>query len=444
MGIFFGTDGLRGKFNDDLSVRVAYNSGNALGSEQPGIKIIIGRDTRSSGSILTLAFATGAMNAGASVVDVGVCPTAGVSYLTKTQGFDFGVVISASHNPAEFNGIKIFDSSGKKISEHKEEMLERRFIKQVSVSYDKVGQYFFKPNLVKSYVEFLSSRFDFSLKGKTVVLDCSNGASYFIAKKIFAQKGAKVIALGCKPDGVNINKNCGALFTDNLQRVVIKNRADLGFAYDGDSDRVIAVSERGEILTGDMIIYIFANFYKEAGKLNPPVVVGTRHTNMGIENALHHSGISLIRTEIGDKYVSLKMSEMGLLIGGEQSGHIIIKDCLPTGDGILSSLLLSYICEVRKCKLSQLLTFELFAQANINVPVKHKMEIINSEKLSEITKAKEAQISGSGRIMIRVSGTEPCIRIMVETKIKSVSEKIAKEIALTVEQIDSELEICVE
>lgn len=444
MGVFFGTDGLRGKFNDDLSFKVAYDLGNALGSELSCEKIIIGRDTRSSGPLLTLAFASGAMNAGASVIDVGVCPTAGISYLTKKLHFDFGVVISASHNPAEFNGIKIFDSSGKKISEAKEENLERKFIKQVSVNFMEVGKFDYKSSLINHYLKFLMNAFSFDLTGKTIILDCSNGASSFIARKIFKSKGATVFSIGSSPDGLNINKNCGSLNVTGLQKLVIKKQADFGFAFDGDSDRLIAVDEKGQILTGDMLVYIFAKFYKQQGKLSPPIVVGTGHTNMGVEKALEKNGIRLIRTEIGDKFVSLKLTELGLLIGGEQSGHIILKEFLPTGDGLLSALMLSYICVSDNKKLSQYLDFEMYSQVNINVPVKNKMELINSERLSKIRKQKEDELAGNGKIMIRVSGTEPCIRIMVETKNESISEKIANEIALEVKQIDGEFKICVE
>ena len=263
MGLFFGTDGLRGKFNDDLSFSIIYNTGNALGSETFGAKILIGRDTRSSGSLVSLAFACGAMNAGANIVDVGVCPTAGVAYLTKKHHFDYGVIISASHNPAEFNGIKIFDKFGKKIGDKAEERLEKKFLKQITMPFDEVGQYVFNSKLVEDYEKFLSELFDFSLEGKKVVLDCSNGASYKIAKKVFKSKGAKLFLIGASPSGININRGCGALHTEKLQEQVKRQGADFGFAYDGDSDRFKAVDENGKIITGDELVYVFALYYKK-------------------------------------------------------------------------------------------------------------------------------------------------------------------------------------
>ena len=442
MSIYFGTDGIRGKFNDDLSVNVAYNCGNALGSEGNNLKIIIGKDTRSSGDILSLAFASGAMNAGADVTNVGICPTAGISYLTKTKGFDYGVVISASHNPAEFNGIKIFDKTGRKISELQEEYLEKKFIKQVSLDFSSVGKYYHKEYLVKHYLNYMKNIFNFDLTGKTVILDCSNGASSYIAKRLFLSKGARVYALSCKPNGTNINKDCGSLHISRLKREVIRKKADFGFAYDGDSDRIVAISEKGEVLSGDVLIYIFSMYYKQIGKLSPATVVGTRHTNMGVEKTLKNQGISLIRADIGDKYVSAKLVEKDLLIGGEQSGHIIVRDMLPTGDGILNSLFLTYICVTQKSTLSKLGKVELYKQSNVNVEVMDKMQVINNEKVSLIINEKENELLNIGRIMIRVSGTEPCIRVMVETENEELSKQISNDIVKVIKQVDNELKMC--
>lgn len=443
MGVFFGTDGLRGKFNDDLSFSIIYNCGNALGSEIFGAKILVGRDTRCSGSLVSLAFACGAMNAGSNICDIGVCPTAGIAYLTKKHHFDFGVVISASHNPAEFNGIKIFDKFGKKIGDKIEERLEKKFMKQTTVSFDEVGHYDFYPKLVQDYEKFLSDLFDFSLNGKKIVLDCSNGASYKIAKKVFKEKGAKLYMIGANPSGININRGCGALHTEKLQEMVKKQGADFGFAFDGDSDRLIAVDECGKIITGDELVYVFAMHYKSHGKLLSPAVVGTRHTNMGVEKALKSQGIELIRTDIGDKYVNSMLVEKDLLIGGEQSGHVIVRDLLSTGDGILNALLLSSIITEKNVKLSQLTNIRLSVQTNINIEVKDKLRVINSEKLSLLTAECEKKLS-DGRVMIRVSGTEPYIRIMVESLNQEVSKKVANEIAECVRQIDKEENQCAE
>ncbi len=442
MGLFFGTDGLRGKVNDDLSYDICYKCGNALGSRY--MKILIGRDTRHTGSFVTQSFCVGAMNAGSNVVDVGVCPTAGISYLTKTLGFDYGVVISASHNPAEYNGIKIFDSSGKKLGDKREEELEKNFLRNKITNYCNLGTYEYNPRLIKKYEEFLSNSIQTSLKGKTIVLDCANGSSFKIAPAVFRDQGAKIIATYCKPDGLNINKNCGSLNIEKLQKYVLKYKADMGFAFDGDSDRVIAVDEKGQIVDGDKIIYLFAMDYMKKGKLSPAEVVGTTHTNMGIEKSLNKKGIKLLRTDIGDKFVGLKLAERGLLIGGEQCGHVFVRDRLTTGDGVLNALLISEICASNNKKLSEFFDFEPYAQCNINVLVAHKVSIINSERLS-IEKEKQEKILGDdGRIMIRISGTEPYIRVMVESQNKNLSLGVAKELANVINQINMEFEACAE
>lgn len=438
MGVFFGTDGLRGKVNDDLSYEVAYKCGNALARKYPNAKVLIGRDTRGSGSLFTLAFSAGAMNAGVSVTDVGICPTAGIGYLITHLGYDFGVVISSSHNPAEYNGIKIFDSTGKKLGDARENELERCFLKEKVVPYDKVGTYAYEPRLILHYEKFLSSSIDVSLKGKTIVLDCAHGASYKLAPAVFRDNGAKVIATYCKPNGTNINDGCGALHVEKLQKYVLKYKADMGFAFDGDSDRVIAVDENGEVVDGDKIIYMFAGEYKRQGKLNPAMVVGTRHTNMGVEIALKKQGIELLRTDIGDKYVSQKLIEKNLLIGGEQCGHVFVRDKLPTGDGILNALLVAAICAKTGKKLSSFFDYQNYYQCNINVAVGDKVRIINSEVLADAVDKAEKRLEGKGRLMIRISGTEPYIRIMVECADHLLAEELALELKQTVEKLNAE------
>lgn len=438
MGIFFGTDGIRGKVNDDLSFDVAYKCGNALAFKYPGSKILIGRDTRKSGSLITLGFSSGAINGGLDVVDVGVCPTAGISYLTKKLGYDFGVVISASHNPAEFNGIKIFDKEGVKLGDKREEELEKCFLKTTIVDNDNLGSYSYQPRLVINYEEFLAQSINNSLKGLTIVLDCSNGASYKLAPAVFRDNGAKIIATYCKPDGLNINKDCGSLHIHRLQKYVKKYNANMGFAFDGDSDRVIAVDENGNVVDGDMIIYMLGIDYQKLNKLNPAIVVGTTHTNMGIEKALNEKGIELIRTNIGDKYVGAKLTEKNLLIGGEQSGHIFLKDKLSTGDGILTALHIASVCAREKRKLSSFFDYEPYEQCNINVKVRDKMKVINSEILTINRENEEKNLSEDGRIMIRLSGTEPFVRIMVESKNQEISSTVAKRLAEIVKKIDED------
>lgn len=438
MGVFFGTDGLRGKVNKDLSFDIAYKVGNALGALKPKAKVIIGRDTRKTGELLTLGVAGGLVNTGASVTDVGVCPTAGVAYLTKSLGFDYGIVISASHNPAEYNGIKIFDSTGTKVSDRVETQIERNFLHEVAVDSKDVGSYEYLPRTVLHYVDFLSQSIHTSLAGKTIVLDCSNGASYKIAPAVFRDNHAKIIATYCKPNGLNINDKCGSLNIEKLQKYVLKYKADMGFAFDGDSDRLIAVDEKGNVIDGDKLIYILAKNYQAEGKLAIPTVVGTRHTNMGVEKALNSLGINMLRTEIGDKYVSQKLEEKGLLIGGEQSGHVFIKDILPTGDGVLNALVMAELITKSGKTFSENLDIELYKQVNINVKVQDKMRVINSEALADATEREEQILGKDGRIMIRVSGTEPYIRIMVETQNQALSQECADRLKAVIEEINKE------
>lgn len=438
MGVFFGTDGLRGRVNNDLSFDIAYKVGNALGSLKPGAKVIIGRDTRKTGSLLSLGVSGGLLNTGAEVTDVGICPTAGLAYLTKELRFDYGVVISASHNPAEYNGIKIFDSTGKKVGDKMENQIERNFLKSVANKFSEVGTYNYLPRTAIKYEEFLENSISTSLTGKTIVLDCSHGSSYKIAPAVFRANGAKIIATYCKPDGLNINENCGSLNIHRLQKYVLKYKADMGFAFDGDSDRVIAVDENGQVVDGDMIIYLLAKTYLEEGKLGTPIVVGTRHTNMGIEKALNKLGIEMLRTDIGDKYVSQKLEEKNLLIGGEQSGHVFIKDKLPTGDGVLNALVIAEIVAKSGRQFSTFFDFDKYSQVNINVRVNDKMRIINSEALSVATEAEEAILGDNGRIMIRVSGTEPYIRIMVESRDAELSKASATRLERTIIELNKE------
>lgn len=436
MGVFFGTDGIRGKVNSELTYDLAYKCGNALGSCINKPTIIIGQDTRISGNLLTLAFAGGATTAGANVIDVGICPTPAIAYLTKKVGADFGVVISASHNPAEYNGIKIFDENGFKLGDERENALERRFVHTFTISQGNLGTYKQKFKLVKLYEQHLIDCCSVSLTGKKVVIDASNGASYKIAPNVFKKLGAIVYETSCKNDGVNINNNCGALYPLALCEKVKSFNADYGFAFDGDSDRIIACDEKGNLLDGDMIIYMLAKYLKSKKQLAKNTVVGTRHTNMGIQQELSLQGIKLERTDIGDKYVLEKMEQDKLSLGGEKSGHIIMRDYATTGDGILTAIKLSEMCIGLNKPLSNLAKVNLFPQCNIDCLVSDKMRIINSEILTEAINEEEQNLSKDSRIMVRVSGTESKIRIMVETQNHSDAYESAKNLEQVVYKID--------
>ncbi len=439
MGLFFGTDGIRGKVNEDLTFDVAYKIGNALSILKEKPTVIIGSDTRISNSYLTLGVASGAMSGGAKVIDVGVLPTAGVAYLTKTLKADYGIVISASHNSGEYNGIKVFDSNGYKLSDKEEERIERCFIREKVCAYPEIGSYVQDLNLYKLYRDFLLGVSECSLEGLTIVLDGAYGASHRIAPEIFRKLGANVIASNCVLDGAKINENCGALYPENLVKKIFRYKADMGFAFDGDSDRLIAVDEKGGIVDGDMIIYALAKYFKKQGKLNQNIVVGTSHTNMAIEEDLRAQNIELIRTDIGDKYVLAKLLEKNLSLGGEQSGHVIIKDLATTGDGILTAIVIANMLVKEKVSMSKAFDINLYPQANKNVVVEDKLRIMNNEDLSMAISKYNAEFNGKGRLMIRASGTEPKIRVMVESEDADKNERIASAVVGLVKRIDAEV-----
>lgn len=438
MGLFFGTDGLRGKVNEELTFDVAYKIGNALSILKENPTIFIGSDTRISNTYLTLAVSSGAMSGGANVVDLGVIPTAGVAYLTRVLKADYGVVISASHNSGEYNGIKIFNSEGYKLGDKEEERIERCFIHNKTNDFPDIGTYKQDFMLVKEYKNFLISSCKSSLEGKTIVLDCAHGASLRIAPEVFRKLGANVIAANSTEHGLKINQNCGALHPENLQRRVFRYKADMGFAYDGDADRLIAVDEKGNVIDGDMVILALAKYLSKNGKLKSNTVVGTSHTNMAIENELKKFDINMLRTDIGDKYVLSKLIENDLSLGGEQSGHIILKDVHTTGDGILTSLVLADMLCKENLAFSDAVNVKLFPQTNVNVVVNDKFRIMNNEELSRETVKYNLELEGKGRVMIRASGTEPKIRVMVESVDNSLNENIAKKLVALIQKINQQ------
>lgn len=439
MGLFFGTDGLRGIVNEDLSYEIAYKCGNALSILKDSPLVVIGRDTRVSGEYLTVAVAGGVMSGGGRVIDLGVVPTAGVAYLTRALGADYGVVISASHNPKEYNGIKVFDKNGYKLSEREEERIERTFIRNKVNPFPSLGSFTSDSRLVKKYEDFLVSSSENSLKGLCVVLDGANGAACRVAPAVFRRLGAQVVATNCFDDGMKINDSCGALYPQTLVKRMKRYNADVGFAFDGDSDRLIAVDKSGKIIDGDMIIYMLAKFMRDRGALKNNTVVGTSHTNMGIEAALAREGIKLIRTDIGDKYVLARLVEDGLSLGGEQSGHIILKDIHSTGDGILSAIAVSNMIVASGKTLCELFDAELYPQVNINIVVEDKLKVMNSERLARESAAIQNALADCGRVMVRASGTEPKIRVMVESPDEQLNRKYAEQLTSVVKSVDSEI-----
>lgn len=423
--MYFGTDGIRGIANLDLTCPLALSVGNALASLKKNCRVLIGMDTRVSGDMLLHAVATGVMQGGGDVLDVGVMPTAGIAYLTRFYKADYGVVISASHNPAEYNGIKVFDADGYKLGDKRERDLELRMANPHIVRSIATGKYMFMHDSAADYVKFLLSNID-GLKGLRVLVDCSNGAAGRVAKTVFEQAGASVVAINTSAAGIDINENAGALYASNLAPKVKDGGFDVGFAYDGDADRLIAVDENGNVVDGDHLLYILACEAQRRRHLETGSVVGTHHTNMGVQEALENKGIKLVRADIGDKYVLEQMLKDGSPLGAEQSGHIILGRHTTTGDGILASLVVAQIIADSGKTLSQLDEAKGYAQVNINVPVSDKLRIINSEAVTnEVGKVYE-ELAGQGRVLLRASGTEPKIRIMVECKSESKAKTLAK------------------
>ncbi len=430
MSIHFGTDGIRGKFGEDLTIDIAYKCGNSLNGN-----LIIGRDTRQSGIEIVKAFTKGALDAGCNVTEIGVCTTPCVAYLTLNKNFDYGIMITASHNPAEYNGIKIFSGKGLKLSQDIEKSIENH-INNAQVNLYNTGIYNKAPTLLDEYVNFIKSTAKTNFNNIKVVLDCANGASYDIAPKVFKSLGAEVVAISCTPDGTNINLNCGSLHPDNLVDAVLKNKANFGFAFDGDADRILAVDEEGNILDGDKLMYFFAKYYLAEGKLTNKQVVGTVMSNLGVEKALNNIGISLVRTNVGDKYVSEALINNNLLIGAEQSGHIILYDIFPTGDGVLNAIQVVNACVQSNKKLSQFIDYKPYKQTTINVFVKDKDAIMQKTELTKQVSMQNNKIAGQGRILVRKSGTEPCIRVMVESASQDICNKYSQGLVEFIKDLD--------
>lgn len=431
MGIYFGTDGLRGVYGETVSPEIAFKVGNSLGRLcENHKKVVIGRDTRRSGSLLTTAFASGIMCQGVDVVDVGVVPTPVVAYLTKAGKFDYGVVISASHNDASYNGIKIFDGDGYKISEQAESIIERKLLYSSEVEHEHVGRFYHKPEKVRKYKEKILSFFD-NLNSLKIVIDTANGASGAIAKELFTRLGANVIVLNRGRSGLDINENCGALHPNVISEAVKAYHADMGFSFDGDADRIIACNDKGEILDGDDILYMLSKVYPDE-----QFVVGTSMTNSGLESALKKNNVTLLRADVGDKYVAELMKSKGIKLGGEPSGHIINTDFSTTGDGVLTAITIAGLVKKTDKPLSKICDLKHFPQVLINVPVVDKYRTLNSSQLNSEILDVQQEFASDGRILVRASGTENKIRIMCEHK----SEKVARENAEKLEVLIASLE----
>jgi phosphoglucosamine mutase len=437
----FGTDGIRataGEYPLDYNsiFTLGYTLIELLRAEKLSPRVIIGRDTRESGKWIEQALFHGIEDANGEVISVGLIPTSAISFLTRKHGFSAGIVISASHNPYQDNGIKIFSAQGIKIVNTWEEILERAIIesgfsaqrRDIAISPDDA--------LSSDYVQFLKSRCEGMRLPRTmkIVLDCSNGASSHIAPKIFSNLGFDVLAISASPDGTNINKGCGSLYPENLAKKVVETGADVGVAYDGDADRALWVDERGCILNGDHTLFVLARFMKEKNRLKKNTVVATIMSNMGLEKGLGELGLKLIRTKVGDKYVLEEMMKLKTNLGGEQSGHTIFLDDCPTGDGILTSIKMLEVMATKDSTFSQMVAgFEEFPQILKNVVVSKKPDLQEYPEIASTIEEVEKLLADSGRLNVRYSGTEPLARIMIEGpnlhQIEQYASKLASVIA---------------
>lgn len=429
---YFGTDGFRGEANVELTVNHAFKIGRFLGNyfkkNNEESRILIGKDTRRSSYMLESALAAGITSSGSDAYLLHVTTTPSVSYIARTENFDCGIMISASHNPYYDNGIKILDGQGYKLEESVLEELEE-YIDSVEDTIplakdEEIGRtvdYILGRN---RYIAYLSTVVTKSFKDIKILVDAANGASYQISKNIFDILGADVEMMNNKPDGFNINLNAGSTHIENLSQKVKEGNYDLGIAYDGDADRCLAVDEKGNIITGDHIIYIFAKMLKENNELNKNTAVTTVMSNLGLYKAFDREGIDYIKTQVGDKYVSEEIKKHGYSVGGEQSGHIIFTKYATTGDGVLTSLKLIEAMVKQKMPLSLMLKdLVIFPQELKNIRVKDKNTVLHDEDIQKAIENISDELGDSGRILVRPSGTEPLIRIMVEAETEEICNK---------------------
>ena len=440
MSRLFGTDGIRGVANrEPLTTELAFRLGRQLvatlldhhGVEK--VRLVVGRDTRLSGPMLEAALVSGALSAGADVYSVGVLPTPAVAHLTRRLEAHGGIVLSASHNPFEDNGIKIFSSEGAKFPDAWEDEIEGRLAGRDEAPKPTgaaIGRILPCRNAAADYVSHARQACPYDLGGMSVVLDCAHGATHRVAPTIFRSLGARVIVLGARPDGQNINRSSGALHPDALRRRVLTARAHVGFAFDGDGDRLISVDERGEIRDGDYALAVCARHLASTGRLKAGAVVTTVMANLGLDRALRGAGIRIVKTQVGDRYVLEEMLKIGANLGGEQSGHLLFLDHSTTGDGIISALQLLGVMRDTGQSLGELSScMSKFPQVLVNVPVREKRPFDAIPGLSERVDSLEAEMNGAGRILLRYSGTESLARVMLEGEDQRHIEGVADELA---------------
>ncbi|MCD1147307.1 phosphoglucosamine mutase [Peptoniphilus sp. KCTC 25270] len=448
MGKLFGTDGIRGVANEELTPELAYRTGQIAGEvlmegrEGRGL-VLIGRDTRQSGEMLHHSLVSGLLSTGMDVVDLGVIPTPGVAYLVRKYQADMGIVISASHNPYIYNGIKIFDKTGYKLPDAIEEKIEEKLLNEEYRSPlahgDDIGRIRHDFRGAEDYKDYLMGLMDEDISDKIIAMDLGNGALSHMAQDVLESLGATVYAINNSPNGKNINDQCGSTDPGKIQALVKEKKADIGLSFDGDADRIIAVDAKGNIIDGDHILAICAMQLKEEGKLTNNMVVGTIMTNIGLDRYLESIGVEITKTKVGDRYVLESMCENNYVLGGEQSGHIIFKDYNTTGDGLATGIhLLQVMAKTGKTsdELNGLMTSYPQVLVNAKVAKDKKDAYLHHEGIQKSIQEVEEKFKGNGRVVIRPSGTEPLVRVMIEGDDQEILEKCARELA---EEIEREL-----
>lgn len=436
---YFGTDGIRGKvgippMTVEFVMKIGWAAGKVLSRENKGT-VVIGKDTRISGYMFESALEAGLAAAGLDVLLLGPMPTPAIAYLTRVQRAAAGIVISASHNPYHDDGVKFFNRDGFKLPDETEETIEVMIDQPLEmVESAQIGKASRMDDAKGRYIEFCKSSIPFNttLSGLKIVVDCAHGATYHIAPTVFRELGAEVIETGTKPDGLNINKDVGAMYPDHIRSVVLEHQADIGIAFDGDGDRMMMVDSRGDLKDGDQLLFIIARSKLSSREISGGVV-GTLMSNLGLEHALEREGISFERARVGDRYVMERLVENGWILGGESSGHIICLDKTTTGDGIIAALQVLDWLVTRGISLSDACAdINLYPQTMINVPVTSKIDLQAMPVIQEAVRAAESELTDSGRVLLRASGTEPLIRVMVEGEDRTLVDKLAHELAASV------------
>ncbi|MCI9040464.1 phosphoglucosamine mutase [Dubosiella newyorkensis] len=441
MGKYFGTDGVRGKANEDLTLDMAIRIGQYLGwyyGKNRPAKILVGKDTRLSGDMFEAGLAAGATSTGADVYLLGVCPTPAVSYLVNKDRFDCGIMVSASHNPYYDNGIKVFDHNGQKMDEEVLLEIEKYIDHEIELPLatgDHIGEYFDWSDGLEIYMSWLKSIVPVDLNGMKIAVDLANGSATSTAVETLSSLGATVEAIANSPNGLNINLKCGSTHPEELVRVMKENDYDIGLAFDGDADRLIAVNSDGDLINGDYVLYICSKYLKEINHLNKNMVVTTVMANLGLYKALDANKIDYIQTAVGDKYVFEEMQKNDYYLGGEQSGHIIFYENAVTGDGLLTALKLLEVMKKTGKSLQELSEgLFIYPQLLKNVEVKDKNEVLNDPGLKELIASINKKLDSDGRILVRPSGTEPLIRVMVEAKTDELCKNYVDEVVTYIQE----------